>query len=357
MKAQLKDDSNSNCKKVRHYYTCYWKCCSKQDLINAGKDRCTLTSVDAEHVDAILWGHIVRILSNPAEYAEQWFSDKDVGLLKAKIAKLQADEKTARDRAVAAFKNLATPCDIEPELIEAFRAECDKFQARYKEIKDQRQRAERELASIDNKINVLASYRQAIQAQAENDNAWVGDEVRGYWDQIHAFLNNLPFAEKKRIVDAVVAPHDGGKVTIRYQRPRDYIDFATNEADGLDETDLNEPQERLPKYIDTTFEVDLERVLAVISGLNKNNFLRKFREVGRTLAHVDSRHLEVPSAEPLTDPISGIQDSEDQNDSQRSPGPWYSFPAQQDGSQQVIQAHLQDRGGNRLCPHGTSIKS
>jgi len=74
--------------------------------------------------------------------------------------------------------------------------------------------------------------------------------------RIMQYLFELPFKEKKRITEAMIAPANGGKVLLRY---------GTKEEESEGET-----------VFEMIFDMDLNRIEALITGLNKKDLLNKF---------------------------------------------------------------------------------
>ena len=73
---------------------------------------------------------------------------------------------------------------------------------------------------------------------------------------IMKYLYRLPFAEKKRIIEAVIAPSNGGKVFLKY-------------------ADDNEDE----FVLDMKFDIDIDRTESLISGLNRKDLFDKVQSV------------------------------------------------------------------------------
>jgi hypothetical protein len=83
--------------------------------------------------------------------------------------------------------------------------------------------------------------------------------------QFIEFLYNLPFSEKKRLVEAVISVETGGKCSVRYVTP---FDIAENIND-VPREQLHEPLLDRDPIVEGLFNIDLNRIEALISGLNK----------------------------------------------------------------------------------------
>ena len=91
-------------------------------------------------------------------------------------------------------------------------------------------------------------------------------------EEFMQFLYDLPFAEKKRIVEVVIAPENGGRCHLRYQTPNDsagYFDKISKKLSIMPLTDL-EP------VIEMDFEMDLDKIEALITGLNRKKILSNY---------------------------------------------------------------------------------
>ena len=72
---------------------------------------------------------------------------------------------------------------------------------------------------------------------------------------IKKYLYDFPFIEKKRIMEAVINPANGGKVLLRY---------GTKQEDREGET-----------VLDMEFDLDIDRNESLINSLNKKDLLNK----------------------------------------------------------------------------------
>ena len=74
-------------------------------------------------------------------------------------------------------------------------------------------------------------------------------------------MYDLPFSDKKRLVESVISPESGGKARVRYLRSNDFLIFG-----GSDEpmTDRN-------PIADLTIDLDIDRVENIISGISKQS--------------------------------------------------------------------------------------
>ena len=87
--------------------------------------------------------------------------------------------------------------------------------------------------------------------------------------QFMEFLYNLPFNDKKRLIEAVISVETGGKCLIRYITPFDIVD----NIHDVPKEQLNEPLLDRDPIVECLFNIDLNRIEVLISGLNKKGLL------------------------------------------------------------------------------------
>jgi site-specific DNA recombinase len=276
MHKRLKQEKNG---RVRYYYTCFWKRCDQKELVLAGRERCNLDSVDAECVDRDIWSYVVTALTKPIQFAEQWFGDPDMAQLRSRAEQLRAEEQAAEAKMKAGLAHLSSVENI--TLQQTYRAELKRYEADYLGAKQLRERVEFELAAKENKLELVAQFKREIEKGAKAGGAmgiWGNKAWKKSRTAIPEFLAALPFAERKRILEAVVSPENDGKVLIRFQRPTDYLDEV--EIRRLNPELLHQPQMDRPKFVDCRFFLDPERIKAIVSGLNKTTLSSKLDSSG-----------------------------------------------------------------------------
>lgn len=89
-------------------------------------------------------------------------------------------------------------------------------------------------------------------------------------EEIKAALQNLPFKEKKRILEAVFSPDAGGKIFIRPVTGADLVDDPENYSPEA----LNRPIKGEFQYT-MDFQIDLNRAIGLINSLNNKDLLIK----------------------------------------------------------------------------------
>jgi len=110
----------------------------------------------------------------------------------------------------------------------------------------------------------------------------MNDSIRG---NLSFFMTGLPFSEKKRIVEAIIAPEKGGKCEVRYLLPADILD--DNELASMPTEQKYSPILDRPAQVSADFKLDLDKVETVIFSLNRNKLLNKLNEDGRSLTDIN----------------------------------------------------------------------
>jgi hypothetical protein len=90
---------------------------------------------------------------------------------------------------------------------------------------------------------------------------------------LRQFLERLPFAEKKRLVESIVSPEQGGKCFIQYVQPIDYVD--DDELKNMPKEEWYMPQMDRAPYAYGDFMIDFDRIEKVINSLDRDELLNK----------------------------------------------------------------------------------
>jgi site-specific DNA recombinase len=231
------------------FYCCYWWQTSPKERQMFQKDKCKLKYEDAEHIDDMIINEIVQLLSNPGRFAKVWFKNVDLEDLKKSVDGLRERDKELRSRLTEGFKKIKNTQN--PELREIYQSEIQKDEKDFEENKYSLREAEGTLAFTQNKYDRLAEFNEAInQNKAKSAHAWYLAQ-----SQFANFLYDLPFQEKKRIVESVISPENGGRILIRYGTKAE-------ESEGELLFEMN-------------FGMDLNRIETLITGINKGRLLNK----------------------------------------------------------------------------------
>jgi len=272
-----------------------------------GLERCNSKWVNAGWVDNEVFKSITQLLSNPLMFGEQWLEEpdvfeleKEIARIKSRLAKLDLKIKNAYDL-ITTVKDPETEKKYK-ELLNYDIVERRKFKSKLilkkADLKDKSQSKEllKELRGFYKNRNFI-SLSEYWRPSVFDDK---------YESTFKGLLLNLPFKEKKRIVEAVIAPESGGKCYLRNKRHSDYWDPAEIQEEM--KTELNKikknlkPKERLKEerqifykfekwdrknplineksVVDLIFKIDLNKLKTIITGLSKKDFLNQFDPYG-----------------------------------------------------------------------------
>lgn len=246
------------------HYCCYWWETSQKELTIHNRKKCLLRHIDANKVDEQIFNEVVRILSNPSEFAESWYRDQNADELKIKVERLRKQDTELRIKLREGYKLItrAQTTDIR-KMYEEMQV---KVEAEYAENLNNLKNAEIELNFVQNKIDQLAAFEKAY---APSNKRAMMKQYFASLKQFTEFLYDLPFKEKKRLVEAVVSVETGGKCLLRYVTLFDIVDDISN----IPEEQLHEPLLDKDPIIECLFNIDLNRIEALISGLNRCELL------------------------------------------------------------------------------------
>lgn len=175
----------------------------------AGRERCALRHVDAEKIDETIFGEIVKVLSNPGNFAKAWLKDLNFDEIKQKVERLRKKEKSLEEILKLGFDLITGQKD--QEIREMYQKKQKEDEKHYQKIKQELRQAENEFNLADSKIDRLAEFEKAMKKGGRKGRAGVHFKTQAKFME---FLNNLPFNEKKRIVEAVVSSETRGKVSV-----------------------------------------------------------------------------------------------------------------------------------------------
>ena len=85
--------------------------------------------------------------------------------------------------------------------------------------------------------------------------------VLPFLSELSSILFDLPFSDKKRLVESVISLESWGKFFVRYLRSNDFL-----ETEGSDQ-----PIADQDPIADLRFDLDIDKVENIISGLSKQS--------------------------------------------------------------------------------------
>ena len=260
----------------RLYYTCHWKRAGDKELELVGRERCILRSVDADWVDNLVLSQVTHVLVNPKECFEAWLRDHSVEELEKKVKRLRERKEQLESKLLRGYNFLTTTSDSARKLYEQ---QQKKDEEQLNEVETELTKAEKELTIVRSKHDRLMEFENTVKRLPKRKHF---SYVFGEKIKLEEFIFSLPFEEKRRLVEAILAPELGGRVLVRYVRPSDYMEMWD---EPMSEEELREPlikRKRGQKepgqsfVVELDFEFDLNRILAAITTLKEGSLLDKF---------------------------------------------------------------------------------
>ncbi len=253
---------------ARFYFTCYWKKANRKILAQSNRTRCILKYVDAEKIDHFIFSQISHVLSNPSRFATQWLKNPDASELQSRIKTLQTEEADREKRINRAY-DLITETD-DAKAVTHFKQRLKSDSGELKDIQRELKRRVEAFALIRHKTNKLAEFERCMKSLNRRKGMKLHFKTEA---QFAAFLTNLPFAEKKRILEAVISPETGGKAILRYPTPFDILDG--EELRKIPKEKRHQPLTDHEPFVELVFDLDLDRLENLITSLNHGGFLDK----------------------------------------------------------------------------------
>ncbi|UCF83612.1 MAG: recombinase family protein, partial [Desulfobacteraceae bacterium] len=260
------------------YYLCNWKGSSQKVLDLTGRERCILKMVNSEYVDAVVYKSVVQLLSNPVAFGKQWLTEHDTSELKQRIEGLKKQIQKL-DQKIDEGYDLITEVD-DPTTRRKYKSNLKNNISERNRLQAKLDLKEDELKNKAGGMSRLKELQQdmKIYHKALSD-VWKKVTHDKWESAFKDFLFDLPFEEKKRIIEAVIAPEEGGKVYIRYPRRTDGLDpDVLSELTPEDwERDRRTPLIDKKPVVDLMFNIDVVRLRAIVEGLNKNGIFEKIQ--------------------------------------------------------------------------------
>jgi hypothetical protein len=246
------------------YYCCYWWETSQKEREISGHKKCLLRHVNADSVDEQIFEEIVKILSNPSEFAKSWYRNQGVEELKLRVERLRKRDKELTSKLKEGYK-LITQAE-KAHIKKIYEEVQSKDEAEYEENLTNLKNAEFEFNFVQNKIDRLAEFEKLYSV---SDKRSKFRKHFGTLKQFRNFLYKLPFNEKKRLIEAVISVEAGGKCLVRHCSYNDFID----DIHDIPQEKLYEPLIDRPPIVECLFNVDFNKIESLISGLNYKELL------------------------------------------------------------------------------------
>jgi len=249
--------------KRRFYYCCYWVTAGNQQRAISGRKPCHLKSSDADKVDSVVFSQIMEILTRPDEFAQTWLKDLNLDELEKKVGQLTRREKELSQQIMEGFRYIKSTSN--PVLKEKYVAKQKEDEALWQTIRDELEKTKNEYDLAINKKDRFDQFAQGLNKKGIEGHIKSVFETKALFK---GFLHSLPFAEKKRIVEAVVCPENGGHFEISYIRPVDFL--GPEEMEGMTEAEMIKPLKDRDLAIIGKFTIDLNRIEKIILSLDRS---------------------------------------------------------------------------------------
>ena len=205
--------------------------------------------------DKWIFREISEILSDPGCFAKEWLKDTKTGEARDKVNSLQVIEKKLIEAVKESMQLVVGTADFEIKKI--YKNEMRKTEEELVELRNNLKQAKQELSFAENKLDRLSEFHNSIEQATKR----IVFSTKG---KFKTFLDNLPFQEKKRIIEAVVSPELGGKYFVRHPTLADIAD----NPDDIPKSEFYTPLPERGHILVGTFSIDLNRIQSIISDLN-----------------------------------------------------------------------------------------
>ncbi|MCX5831996.1 MAG: recombinase family protein [Deltaproteobacteria bacterium] len=267
-RVKVEKDNDGKQGKVRLYYTCCWHGVSADIKEIAGRKSCYLEAVNADQTDDKLFNQIIDLLTRPTYFVSAWLKDLNTEELEKKVALLEQKSKQLNKRLLEGYNLIASTENSGIKKI--YEEGRQKDQKEWGTVQADLTDAKRELDHSTNKKDRYKAFCEAMKKSDPKGKWKLQFSTKGGFSD---FMHSLPFAEKKRIVETIVSPEQGGKCFVQYVRPIDFLD--SDELKEIPKEKWNAPLTDREPYPHGDFMFDLDRVESVINSLKDKSLLSK----------------------------------------------------------------------------------
>ena len=245
----------------RYNYYCYWKKASSKELRMFDRDRCTFKT-DADELDNFVLSEVIEFLSSPGTFAKDWLENLNIDEMKKKLRQLEVSTEKER----TSLERLYDRWSMVEEPIKSI------LQKKIKEHEKALYGHTRELSRTQKDFENAQTKYVNLE---ELEKLWFSPEtskrerIRSQFDyrrKIADFISSLSFNEQKRLVEAVISPETGGKITVRFFRPSDV-------EDDPDLVGADKPQPDKPPVVECDFRADLYKIANLIASFRRESLL------------------------------------------------------------------------------------
>jgi len=255
-------------RKPRLEYICYWKGCSKQEREIAGRPDCHLKAVDSERIDREIFLKIIEMLTNPSAFAKTWLRDLNADEISERLIDLEKQEGLLNHRVLEGFRYISS--ETNPDLRLKYQVEQNKTADQWKALHSTLEKTREEYNAATSKIDRYQEFCKAMEKKDRRGKMHISFKQKGKFKEL---LFNLPFAEKRRLIEAIISPENGGKVFVTYLRPADFL--SDEELESIPKDQWHESLTDRSPICFGEFQIDVSRIEAIINSLDRSEILKK----------------------------------------------------------------------------------
>jgi site-specific DNA recombinase len=216
------------------------------------KKKCGLLRVDANTLDDRAWGQMIHLLMRPDEFVKAFLKDEKAADLLEKKTKLETSLKETEGKITKGFQYLQTVDDPDRRA---------KYEIAQRKLESVALQTEAELKKTTAALDLIAHRQKRLDQFKKGVSERVGFKEKVTFA---GFLNGLSFEERRRVIEGIISPETGGKITIGFTRPKDFLDESEHSKDQT------KPLKDRPYYISLDFEVDPDKIESVILSLDRS---------------------------------------------------------------------------------------
>ena len=264
-KAKMSKQSTGTRKYI--YYACPWRRANEKQLKVKNQERCTLPFLNSDKVDAQIFSQVANLITNPKHYAAEWVRNKPIEELTEKVNSLSIKQQLLRNKLAKAIQIEVNTDD--PELEKIYKKEREKLESEHQVVNRNLISSQNELLFHTDKLQKLDQFQKIFTYK--RGNAMIMKIA------LKRALNNLPFEDKKKLVEAVISPETGGCVYVRELNEHDigpsenYDDESQQEYKKDEKTLENHDNLHEKNFVlELDFTLETQRVIEIIRSMTKN---------------------------------------------------------------------------------------
>jgi hypothetical protein len=195
-----------------------------------------------------------------------------------------------------------------PDVKKIYVEELRKWQKQWEENAPELKKAQADFETVKNKVDRYEQFKEAIR------NKPIGKRIGLKFKTVAKFQRHmlaLPFAEKRRIVEAIVSPETGGKCSVGYISPIDFLD--EDELKKVPAGKRRKPLGDKSTYVHGNFSIDLSRIESIINGIDRT-LLGKEHQNAVSLTDIHGGQGKPSLLNPLDVEMDAIDDEKKDKD-------------------------------------------